>query len=238
MIKLTRKTSAIAMAAVLSMVASPLAAAQLPAAPQRSALPGVAAWESDSVNVQDHRYRDYRHRRHHDRIDAGDVLAGVLILGTIAAVASAASKPKQPRNYPGTPTDYRGNPRNSGSQGIDRATDMCVREIERDVRVDGVDGVTRTGDGWRVTGSLYNGEGFSCEIGSDGRIDDISYGGRRDRQSSTDRQYDDDRYAQAWINKDTANPEKSAPAKPAYPGGPVPGDEGYGVDDGRYSTAS
>ncbi len=33
--------------------------------------------------------------RHHDRVSTGDVLGGLLIIGTIAAIASAASKDKQ-----------------------------------------------------------------------------------------------------------------------------------------------
>lgn len=45
-----------------------------------------------------------RHWRHHDRgIDGGDVLAGVLILGGIAAIASAASKSSRDREA----GDYR-----------------------------------------------------------------------------------------------------------------------------------
>ena len=35
--------------------------------------------------------------RHHDRVDAGDVIAGILIIGGIAAIASAASKNKRDR---------------------------------------------------------------------------------------------------------------------------------------------
>ena len=34
-----------------------------------------------------------RHHRHHDRVDAGDIFAGVLILGGIAAIASALVEP-------------------------------------------------------------------------------------------------------------------------------------------------
>jgi len=37
------------------------------------------------------------HRHHHDRIDAGDVFAGILILGGIAAIASAANKSNKER---------------------------------------------------------------------------------------------------------------------------------------------
>jgi hypothetical protein len=45
-----------------------------------------------------------RHWRHHDRgIDGGDVLAGILIIGGIAAVASAASKSNREREA----RDYR-----------------------------------------------------------------------------------------------------------------------------------
>lgn len=39
-------------------------------------------------------------RHHHDRVDAGDVLAGILIIGGIAAIASAASNNKQKRAEP------------------------------------------------------------------------------------------------------------------------------------------
>jgi hypothetical protein len=44
-----------------------------------------------------------RHWRHHDRVDTGDVLAGILIIGGIAAVASAASKSNRNREA----RDYR-----------------------------------------------------------------------------------------------------------------------------------
>jgi hypothetical protein len=54
---------------------------------------------------------------------------------------------------------------------------MCLSEIERDVRVDGVDNVQRTAGGWAVTGTLFDGSPFLCSIGSDGRIDTIDYGG-------------------------------------------------------------
>lgn len=73
--------------------------------------------------------------RHHDRdgISAGDVIAGALIIGGIAAIASAASK--NDRNYYrdddyrydragyGDRYGYRGNPR--------RAVEQCVYAAER-----------------------------------------------------------------------------------------------------------
>ena len=115
---------------------------------------------------------------------------------------------------------------------------MCMSRIERDVRVESVDNVTRNGNGWNVSGSLYNGEGFSCRIGNDGQISDIDFGGRsvaRTQGQVEDRQWSEDRYAQARNNADRADapaPVQTARApvtqgQPAYPGGPVDGD----IDD-------
>ena len=39
------------------------------------------------------------HHRHRDRVDAGDIIAGVLILGGIAAIASAASRYSRSRRW-------------------------------------------------------------------------------------------------------------------------------------------
>ncbi|KPP94953.1 hypothetical protein [Erythrobacter sp. HL-111] len=71
----------------------------------------------------------------------------------------------------------RAAPRRSGASGLQGAVNMCLTEIERDVRVDGVDNVQRTAGGWAVTGTLFDGSSFLCSIGSDGRIDTIDFGG-------------------------------------------------------------
>lgn len=164
-------------------------------------------------------YDRYRgHRR--NRVDAGDVLAGVLILGGIAAVASAASKAnRRERSYPYP--DQRPQFR-TDARGIDGAVDLCVREVERDVRVAGVDRVERDAAGWRVSGSLATGGSFDCTIGADGRIDRIDTGaqGSPDYRSD-DRQYDDDAYYSARARMDAA---PVGEAQPAYPGGPLPGE--------------
>ena len=148
------------------------------------------------------------HGRHHDRgIDAGDVFAGVLILGGIAAIASAASKSNRDkrerearypdRRYPSDEQyrDYRdrsgsyGEPRSNhgypgsdwrGNAGsMDGAAQTCVGEVERgDRRVDTVDSVNRDGDGWRVDGRISNGRNFSCLVDSNGRIQRVSVDGR------------------------------------------------------------
>ncbi|MCP5397244.1 MAG: hypothetical protein H6918_11030 [Sphingomonadaceae bacterium] len=226
---ISRISSAVAMAAALSMAATPAVAADISSMPAGASLPTASGWDAEAVNADGYRYGRYgRYRR--NRVDAGDVLAGVLIIGGIAAIASAASNSSKrdrdyrERDYRDRPYNYRtntSNPRSSGSNGINSAVDMCLREIERDVRVDGVDSVDRNASGWLVTGRLYNGDGFTCRIGSDGRVEGVNYSGRSLSQAGgvEDRQWDDDRYAQARQNADGAGG-----ATPAYPGGPVDGD--------------
>jgi hypothetical protein len=231
--------------AAVSMAVTPAAAAEIPSGSSNHIYSDPVAFDADSENVQRHRYYRYRHHRHRHGVDAGDVIAGVLILGGIAAIASAASnndrdrryrdRDYRDRNYRDRDYDYRErrqNTRYEGARGIDRAVEMCVSRIERDVRVDSVDSVDRTGDGWRVTGQLYNGERFNCRIGADGRIDDVDYDGIAANDS---RQLSDERYRTAWAEVDRAKRVETADEgpRPAYPGGPLPGEE----TDDRYNTA-
>lgn len=174
------------------------------------ALPG-----SDMVQ-EHHRYRGYR--RHRRGVRAGDVIAGVAILGGIAAIASAASNNRKrererevvvvnrERDYNYRPENRRSTSRsaNSGS-GIDNAVSMCLNQIEQDIRVDSVDGASRVGSGWIVTGSLFDGSGFSCQIDNSGQISGIDYGrsGGVSSLSGTqsfaraEGQLSDDRYSRA-----------------------------------------
>lgn len=247
MARIDRLAAAVSLAAALSLAASPAAAAELPA--HFSLHPAVATpglFDADADNAAS--YRRYRYR-HHNRIDGGDVLAGVLIIGGIAAIASAASRrdaerrESYPQRYPERDRDYdyrdrRGDSRYDGGRGLDRAVDMCVREIERDVRVDGIDAVERSGAGWRVTGALYNGERFTCRIGASGRIEGVDYGASA-ASGTEDRQWSDDRYEAAWskVSRDENGRIASAPAGgavPPYPGGPIDGDP---AGDDRYDMA-
>ena len=264
------------MAAALSMAATPVAAAELPTKTTRtSAVFTPGTFHAEEANAD--RYRRWRRHRH-NRVDAGDVLAGVLIIGGIAAIASAASKNDRDRRYRERDYRYRdyrdqdyryryrdrrGDSRYDGGRGIDNAVEMCVSHIERDVRVDTVDEVNRTGEGWRVTGSLYNGDRFTCRIGQDGRIDDVDFGGgfaastTAPRAPVDDKQWSDDRYAAAWANagadagKRTVDADsygEPAPSavtdgpQPAYPGGPIDGDldapEAEIQKDDRYTMAA
>ncbi|TMM50216.1 hypothetical protein [Qipengyuania marisflavi] len=256
-----------AMLAALSLGAGPVSAADLPVAPASSSYVAAPLWDAASDSSEYH--RRYRYRR--NRVDAGDVLAGVLIIGGIAAVASAANRGRDDRyrdrnrDYRNTRMPRRNDTRYDNTRGIDRAVKMCVDAIERDARVNTVDNVARSAQGWRVTGSLYNGEGFTCSLGANGRIEAIDYGARTsgqtqpyrsgqgdydgaDYQAPEDQQYDDNRYRQAWNDVDNApadtqaqtQAQAQAQGQPAYPGGPLPGDAPVDqADNGdvEYGTA-
>lgn len=228
-----------ALLAVVSMTAMPAQAAELPQVgpvPVTQAISPAWAPGDDTAD----QYRRYRHRRHRG-VDAGDVIAGVLILGGIAAVASAASSSRD-RN-PRYPDPQRGNYHNGDTRGLDRAVSICVDKIERNARIQTVDAVNRNARGWSVTGSMYDGQSFGCSIGENGRIDAIDYGrggdtygngysdggyGYEANNGIDDRQYSDDYYAAARARTESA--------VPAYPGGPLPGeeDQSYGAADIEY----
>jgi hypothetical protein len=168
-------------------------------------------------------YHHHWHRWHRDRIDGGDVLAGALIIGGIAAIASAANnrdrEERQPVPSP-VPQDRQGyaNDGAERSVGLDRAADMCAEAVERGSnRVDSVDNVTRDGDGWAVSGALVGGAGFSCRIGNDGQVQGVNVGGPRteDQDDGAPPQADD---RPEW-HGDDAQPQQQS------------------QDDGRYSTS-
>jgi hypothetical protein len=216
---MNRISAAAACLAAFSLLTSPAAALDLP-------LPGPAqvrpAYDAAAESVEHRRRAPDRYRHRDNGIDAGDVIAGVLILGGIAAIASAASQSRdQPETYP-TPEDtgYREPGGTYRSAGMDRAVDMCVAEIEqgRD-RVAGVDSAARSGEGWFVSGEVEGGAPFTCRIDNDGRIGAIEVGdglydggddSSPESEPFTDNQYDDATYAQARA-------AISTPAGPPYP---------------------
>lgn len=173
---------------------------------------GAAAFVVTALPVSAHGYGSYRYR---DRgIDAGDVVAGVVVLGTIAAIAnSAKNRDRYERRYPSRErypedaryrgryeerdyrSDYRPNYRDAdGARGMERAVDMCIDEIEQDRdRVDTVDHAARNAQGWKVAGTMRSGSGFSCEIDNDGRLREIDLSDVRydDREPSA-RSYRED----------------------------------------------
>ncbi|WP_428630855.1 hypothetical protein [Sphingopyxis sp.] len=141
--------------------------------------------------------------RDRDNISTGDVLGGLLIIGTIAAIASAASKDKRERapdyrydppyrdtrpdtNYE-PPVDDRpdtDDARAYGNGDVEaRAADACSWAVEAemgdDARVDRIDGTEANNGGWYVTGtaSRLGGEvrSFGCSY-RNGRVVDVNFG--------------------------------------------------------------
>lgn len=128
-----------------------------------------------------------------NRIDAGDVLIGAAIIGGAVAIANSNNRRQRDRDVVIVERDQRNwddrrlddrrgdfrrsSPRGTGASGLDNAVNLCLDRIERDVRVDSVDNVERTGAGWRVSGALFNGAPFQCRIGNGGQIDGIDYAG-------------------------------------------------------------
>ena len=112
----------------------------------------------------------------------------------------------------------------------------------------------RVGEGWQVAGRLYDGNAFTCDVSANGRIDRIDYAGNfsgaaadgdeyRSTEVTDDKQWSDDAYFEARQSQGgsyTATPVRGEPeqmaqaeidpeqgAQPAYPGGPLPGED-YG----------
>ena len=179
--------------------------------------------------------RDW-HRHHRDGVDGGDILAGALIIGGIAAIASAASKSKRdreiredrypnPEPYPQERYDYRAPPPAHDYQagGINDAVNSCAGEVERgDARVASVDNASRSEDGWRVAGQLEAGGGFNCWIDNDGRIRSVDLGETYYEGASASEpageQWDDEAYASARSEADTGNSDEEIDGDVAYSG--------------------
>ena len=158
---------------------------------------GLAATPADARGR--HGGWGYRDR---DRISTGEVIGGLLILGTIFAIADSASKNKekrreQPYEPPYQDDEYRQVPRYdaapndtapSGPYGASeaeaRAADACSWAVEAemgdDARVDRVDSPQPSNGGWYVTGvaSRLGGQSqsFACDYRG-GRVIDVRFAG-------------------------------------------------------------
>lgn len=150
-----------------------------------------------------HRHGGWGHR-HHDRVDAGDVIGGLLVIGSIAAIASSVSKDKRKRGDRYEPPyrrdrdnrddwqydrddrrDRDDEARSDGSRSDSetRAADACGWAVESDLgddaRIERVDRPTPSGSGWYVTGTASNASGdlrsFGCTY-SGGRVTDVRFG--------------------------------------------------------------
>jgi hypothetical protein len=140
---------------------------------------GAAAAALVTMSVPAQARDDYYKR---DGISAGEVIAGAVVLGGIAAVLSSSSN-----NDRYDDRDYRGDDgyNNHGNYNNDRsraAVNECIRTVERNssrynrTNVTDIREVNRTRHGFQVTGKIV-----------------VQYGyGRRDRYD--DNRYDDGRY--------------------------------------------
>lgn len=138
--------------------------------------------------------RRYRDR---DRISAGDVLAGILILGTVAAVASAASKAKdqdkrddrypddrypddRDRSLPRDDDRGRDERRDDDRAEIgdeDAAVQACAVAAEQRAEDDGdianvreISAVDATGDGYEVSGIVESRDSYRERFGESRRF--------------------------------------------------------------------
>jgi hypothetical protein len=221
--------------AATSLTATPSIAAELPKISKAHA----SAYDSDAENAYNHRWRGYR--RNHVR--TGDVIAGVLVLGTLAAIASSSNNRRERERdsdvrYREPVRNDRRDNRGWSTGGIDSAVNMCVDQVERGRdRVDSVDNASRNAGGWQVSGSLEDGTYFSCRIDNEGRIRSIDLGD--DFAANTAEvgkpgpQLSDETYARARASlrgqeaTGLVDYDIDADLRPAYPGGPLPGEEGY-----------
>ena len=148
-----------------------------------SAATAIAAVPADA------RPYEGRHYDRHDGIDAGDVIAGALVIGGIAAIASAASNDRRygrgdrynDGRYYESDTGYYNNGYDSR-----QAVDQCVRAAQRDAgrygwaRVTDVGSIQRVRGGYEVRGRLVV-EQRGWRGGDRWRGGDDRYGYRYDR---------------------------------------------------------
>lgn len=189
--KLFRSAACAALAGCALLAAEPaLAAVETARAPQITAAAAPTAGYGDDWG--DDRGRGWgrgRGWRRDDGISAGDVLAGVLVIGAIAAIASAASKADKAGDRADDSADYNDAPPPPGDtagsvsdwskgQALDRAVDACANAIDQgEAKVDTVDQADGYGDGFRVSGKTAAGKPWACETDRAGKIRDLSVDG-------------------------------------------------------------
>jgi hypothetical protein len=130
-------------------------------------------------------------RGHHDdHIDAGDIIAGIFIIGAIATIAGASKKRQRNRDYPeDRPEEQRGQQdRSQPDRGLSEsrgkissendAVDACAAAVETRVgqaaSVRDITDVKSDSDGWDIEGVVEKRDGwrdksteqakFSCAV--------------------------------------------------------------------------
>ena len=157
----------------------------------------IAAAAATAIAASAPAMADNGRHRGHDGIDAGDVIAGALIIGGIAAVASAASHGDRgyDRRYDRDWHDGDDYGYYRNGYGSRAAVEQCVRAAERDAsrygraRITDVTSINRVRGGYEVRGRLVvAGRGYQTRDhnGWD------RYGYRHDRY---DRDYDKGKFS-------------------------------------------
>ena len=177
--------------------------------------------------------RGDRYDRDRDGISAGEIIAGVVVLGGLAAILSSGDNDRYDnRGYDGR--DYRGgdygydngrydNGRYNGGYDYNRygnsrqAINQCVNAVnqrssyKRGARVDQVTRVERTGKGYKIEGRVstndrYGNDRYNNGRYNDGRYNDGRYNDRNDgRYGNYDNRYGNDRYGYNNYNRDTGS---------------------------------
>ncbi|WP_068072929.1 hypothetical protein [Novosphingobium lentum] len=196
----------LALAACASLVSAPaLASSIAPITARHVSVAPIAGWNPATERAHEHGGwgrggRGGGWHGHDDGIDGGDVLAGVLILGGLAAIIAAASSADRKhhddapryRDRPGTGDEASGTVGGAGSgtgggsdarsadvAAQDRAADACAAQAARRGEVDRIDDVSEADDGLRVTGSLTGGEVFTCSVDRTGAVRQFDWKGSR-----------------------------------------------------------
>jgi hypothetical protein len=207
----SKLAAATALAAAFSMVATPAYAAELPRVSGQ-----VQTWDPDALNAEGRG----RHGGHHDDwddddwdVDGDDILAGVLILGGIAAISAIAGGGRnreesypEPAPYP-EDIDYQPPARDESyrSGGMGQAVDVCVAEVEAGRGpVGSVDRASRAGEGWYVAGALDEGTPFQCWIDGSGRVTDIEAGDYRANFETPVEEFEAETTSVAFVSKQRA----------------------------------
>lgn len=211
---------AAALLATATMIASPVYATRsVPITASLSANPEpLPAWSPGDDTAANHRWRG----RRHGGSTVGNVLTGLLVIGGIAAVASAIDKDQEKRRrdrtegrdypYREGPYDYRDADRDGRNDGrddwrddtlgrgdsreADRAVDACAAEAERAGRVDEIFGVDNVDGEWRVKGDYADGREFTCTVDRSGK----AYIGLEPRASNDVRERDWDRAGESQVD--------------------------------------
>lgn len=138
----------------------------------RISLGAVAATALTAASITPAAANDHRDR---DGISAGEVIAGAVVIGGIAALAGAFDGDRDHRRYDYRDRDFRGYDRYHDNRGFGiaggsrNAVERCVRAAENQARrfvgyrfadVIDVRDIDRTRDGFRVRGRIDVGGGW------------------------------------------------------------------------------